>query len=100
MGRNFKVGISCEWRVGVLNLSVFDVLAQFYIFTDGWTSFTSASEAARLELSKFAGIHGELSHKARLYQVARWFFPSRFMYEFSLDDPARNWFSLTALDNF
>jgi len=39
-----------------------------------------ASEAARLELSKFAGIHGELSHKARLYQVARWFFPSHFIF--------------------
>jgi len=39
-----------------------------------------ASEAAILELSKFAGIHGELSNKARLYQIARWLFPSRFIF--------------------
>src|ERR1700729_2345213 len=100
MGRSFEVGISWEWRGGILKLSVFDVPVQFYLFTDGWTSFTSASEAARLELSKFAGIHGELSHKARLYQVARWFFPSHFVYDFPLDDPPRNSFPLTALDKF
>jgi len=35
-----------------------------------------ASEAAKLELCEFAGIHGTVSHKAWLYQRARSYFPT------------------------
>jgi len=36
------------------------------------------AKAAKLELAEFAGIHGRPSHKARLYQFARRYFPSFF----------------------
>jgi len=39
-----------------------------------------AAEAERLELAEFAGIHSHLSHKARLYQLARRHFPSLFTF--------------------
>ncbi|KAF5312761.1 hypothetical protein D9619_003438 [Psilocybe cf. subviscida] len=39
-----------------------------------------SAEASKVELAEFAGVHGHISHKAWLYQLARKWFPTKFSY--------------------
>lgn len=49
-------------------------LLKLWIFT----RVTRETEAAKLELASFAGIHGHLSNKARFHKLGKRFFPSYF----------------------